>query len=349
MSAPTTRVLAALELLQARGLVSGAELSRRLGVDRRTVRRYVEALEEMGIPITAARGRDGGYALVAGFKLPPMMFTDDEALALAVGLLATSRLGLGDAASAVASAQAKIERVMPDALRRRVRSVEETVTLDFARAPAPAPEAILAALTSAAQTQTRVRLRYRAGDRPETAREFDPYGLVYRDGRWYAAGMCHLRHGIRTFRLDRVLAVAPLGVGFSKPERFDALAHLLHSIATLPRRFDVEVLFRTDLAVARREVSLVLGVLEVVPGGVLLHAQADDLGWFARELARLPFRIEIRRPIGLRDALRDWGRHLVATTGRRVKGNARDASSARLTAPPARRKISRRSIVQEVR
>src|SRR5215831_717514 len=102
MAQPTTRVLAVLELLQAHGIVSGAELARRLAVDRRTVRRYIATLEDLGIPITAERGRAGGYLLVAGFKLPPMMFTDDEALALGVGLVAARGLGLAEAEPAVA-------------------------------------------------------------------------------------------------------------------------------------------------------------------------------------------------------------------------------------------------------
>ena len=100
MGSPTNRILAVLELLQAHGQLSGAEIARRLGVDRRTVRRYIVALEEMGIPVTAERGAGGGYALVAGFKLPPMLFTDDEALALSLGLLAASALGLGETAAA---------------------------------------------------------------------------------------------------------------------------------------------------------------------------------------------------------------------------------------------------------
>src|SRR5467141_2776140 len=113
MPRPTTRVLAVLEMLQTHGRMSGAELARRIEVDGRTVRRYIAILEELGIPITAERGRDGAYMLVAGFKLPPMMFTDDEALALSVGLLAARGLGLAEAAPAVSSAMAKLERVTP--------------------------------------------------------------------------------------------------------------------------------------------------------------------------------------------------------------------------------------------
>src|SRR5262245_28220292 len=120
MARPTARVLAALELLQTHGRISGPELSRRLAVDRRTVRRYVVTLEELGIPVTAERGRDGHYSLVSGFKLPPMMFSDDEALAVAVGLQAARGLGLAEAHVAVTGALAKLERVMPPKLKRRV-------------------------------------------------------------------------------------------------------------------------------------------------------------------------------------------------------------------------------------
>ena len=111
MSRPTTRVLTVLELLQTHGRMSGAQLARAARGRPPTVRRYIAMLEELGIPIIAERGRDGAYLLVAGFKLPPMMFTDDEALALSVGLLAARGLGLAEAAPAVASAQAKLERV----------------------------------------------------------------------------------------------------------------------------------------------------------------------------------------------------------------------------------------------
>jgi predicted DNA-binding transcriptional regulator YafY len=314
---PTTRVLAVLELLQTHGQMSGAEIARRLEVDPRTVRRYVATLEEMGIPITAERGRHGAYMLVAGFKLPPMMFTDDEALALSVGLLAARGLGLAEAAPAVASAQAKLERVMPANLRRRLRAVDETVSLDLSRPFPPADNAALATLTAAAQARRRVALCYRTASSEESERDFDPYGLAYREGCWYAVGWCHLRRGLRTFRLDRIRSVRPLETGFTRPEGFDALAHLVSSVATLPRRHAVEVLLATDLATARRELFATLGLLEPAGEGVLLRGQADDLAWFARELARLPFPFEVVRPPELGEALRELARTLLQTTGGR--------------------------------
>jgi predicted DNA-binding transcriptional regulator YafY len=311
MPRPTTRVLAVLELLQTHGRISGAELARRLGVDRRTVRRYIAALEELGIPLTAERGSAGGYMLVAGFKLPPMMFTDDEALALSVGLLAARELGLAAAAPAVASAQAKLERVMPANLDRRVRAVSETVTLELSRPTPPGDNAALVALSAAAQTQTRVTMRYRTARRVETERQFDPYGLAYRGGCWYVAGMCRLRGGLRSFRLDRVQSVLPLAVRFIRPPDFDALGHLTLSLATLPRAFAVEVLLATDMETARRELFPAAGVLEWTAAGVLLRSQIDDLDWFARELARLPCDVEIKGPPELRAAVAAHARRLL--------------------------------------
>jgi predicted DNA-binding transcriptional regulator YafY len=314
MYRPTTRVLTVLELLQTHGTMSGAELARRLEVDRRTVRRYITMLEELGVPITAERGRDGGYMLVAGFKLPPMMFTDDEALALAVGLLAARGLGLAAAAPAITSAQAKLERVMPANLRRRVRAISETVTLDFSRSAPTAPDdnKALVVLSAAAEGQTRVHLRYRTARDEETRRDFDPYGLVYRHGCWYVAGMCHLRGGMRSFRLDRVQSVEPLAVRFHRPQGFDALEHISSSLATLPRAFTTEVLLATDLQTAQRSLSPVTGVLEAVGGAVLLHSQIDQLEPFAAELARLPFAFQVRQPAALRDAVAALARRLLA-------------------------------------
>jgi predicted DNA-binding transcriptional regulator YafY len=312
---PTTRVLALLELLQTHGRMSGAELAPRLGVDRRTLRRYVGKLEDIGIPITAERGRAGGYALMPGFKLPPMMFTEDETLALSLGLLAARGLGLAEAAPAVASAQAKLERVMPNGLKRRVRAVGDTVKLDAARTIAPANNQALVGLTNAAQACRRVVLRYRDQAGEESVRRFDPYGLAFRHGRWYAAGMCHLRQALRTFRLDRIADVAPLAEPFERPPGFDAMAHVIQAVATLPRAFAIEVLLKTDIAAVRAHLFAEAGVLEQTAEGVVIHAQSDELDWFARQLAGMPFDFEIRQPPALHAAVGECVQRLLRCTG----------------------------------
>lgn len=308
---PTTRVLAVLELLQTHGRISGAEMASRLGVDGRTLRRYIATLEELGIPVTAERGRAGGYSLVAGFKLPPMMFTEDETLALSIGLLAVHSLGLAEAAPAVASAQAKLERVMPAKLKRRLRAVDETVQLGMSRSATPAGNAALLALSSAAQARQRVLIRYRAMDDKLSERQFDTYGLAYREGCWYAVGMCHLRQAIRSFRVDRVIGVTAADASFERPAKFDSLTHLVHSLATLPRKYAIEVLVKADLTRLQGLLFDSFGVFEETPEGVVVHNQSDDIDWFARQLASLPFDFEVRHPPELHLAVRQCAERLM--------------------------------------
>jgi predicted DNA-binding transcriptional regulator YafY len=124
---PTTRVLTVLELLQARGNMGGAELAARMEVDGRTVRRYIMMLQDMGIPIEATRGPGGGYQLRPGFKMPPLMLTDDEALAIVLSLIAARRQGIPAAMHTIEGALAKIERVLPTGLRTRLQAVQSAV------------------------------------------------------------------------------------------------------------------------------------------------------------------------------------------------------------------------------
>jgi predicted DNA-binding transcriptional regulator YafY len=311
MPKPTVRVLGLLELLQARGSTNGAQLAQALEVDRRTLRRYIATLEELGIPIMTLQGRYGGYQLIPGFKLPPLMFTDDEAVALAMGLLAARGLGLGRAMPAVASAKAKLGRVMPERLRARLNAVDQSVALDLIRPQVSIDENVLGLLTTAAQERHRIHLQYVTPQGESTQRDFDPYGLVYRGGRWYTVGMCHLRKGLRSFRLDRVGSASELKVSFDRPATFDALAYLKESIASLPRAHRIEVVLATDLATAQREMVSGFGVLEWAGDGVLLRSQTDDLAWFASLLARLPFDFQVRSPTALKDEVVTMGRRLM--------------------------------------
>jgi predicted DNA-binding transcriptional regulator YafY len=143
-------------------------------------------------------------------------------------------------------------------------------------------------------------MRYESAEGSRTEREFDPYGLAWRAGAWYALGMCHLRHGLRSFRLDRIGEVRLLEHSFLRPPNFDALDQLLRGIGAIAYAHAIEVMLHTDLQTARRVFSLAFGVLEPAPDGVLLRTSADDLGWFARQLAGLPFDFEIRTPAKLR-------------------------------------------------
>lgn len=316
MNRPTTRILALLELLQTHGRMSGPELARRLEVGPRTLRRYITTLEDIGIPITTERGRHGGYMLVSGFKLPPLMFTESEAVAVSLGLQAARSLGFSEAAPAVASALAKLERVMPADLKRRVRAIGETTTLDLRSGNNAGSSAAMAALATAAQEQQRVQLAYQALNGATTRREIDPYGLVYWRGRWYVVGYCHLRQDLRSFRLDRVTEVRLSAARFTRPQGFDAAAYLKASIATIPRALAVEVLLKADLSTVLAMLPESAGVFEPTADGVLLRTYSDSLEWIARRLAALPCAFEVRAPDALRAAVRDHALRLLAMTER---------------------------------
>jgi predicted DNA-binding transcriptional regulator YafY len=308
MSLPTSRLLAALELLQTRQRVSGAELAAKLQVDARTARRYIARLIAMGVPVSAERGRDGAYHLASGFKLPPMMFTDEEALALAVGLVAARSLGLDTASVAVEGAMLKLERVMPKKLKSTLRAVSRSVELDLRTASDVLQLEVLAVLTLAIESQQRVALGYKTPQGAVTERPLDPWGLAYYASHWYVIGHCHMRRAQRSFRLDRVQSVEPLPASFARPDGFDALATLRGSIALLPRAHCVEVEVYAPLDEVRRHISIEAGSLVPLQphqkAGVLMRSQADDLGWMARTLAGLPFAFAIRQPQALREELR---------------------------------------------
>ena len=311
MSHPTTRVLALLELLQAHPGLTGAVLAQRLEIDERTVRRYATRLVDLGIPVRAERGRYGGYRLLPGFKLPPLMLTDDEATAVLLGLLAGRQLGLTVAGAGADSALAKIQRVLPAALRERIEAVAQTLDFTVAkrRSAAPAGDVVLT-LADAARQRRRVRLAYRSWRGEHTDRDLDPYGLVFHSGRWYVTGHDQLRGELRTFRVDRVGAARLLDVTFAEPAAFDPVEHVTRSLAGVRYRWPVEVWLQTSPAEAARRIPPSVARLTEVDGGVLLRAHAERLDGMARLLAGLEWPFEILEPDELRAALREHVRGL---------------------------------------
>lgn len=300
---PTTRVLAVLELLQARGRLTGPELADRLEVDLRTVRRYVTMLQDLGIPVEAERGRHGGYRLRTGFRLPPLLFSDDEALAIMLGLLAARRLGLMSSAATVEGVLAKVERVLPGDVRARVSAVQEALTISAARSGAlPATETVIT-LATAVHEQRRVSLRYATADGRETERQFDPYGLVHIVGRWYAPGYCHLRADLRLFRIDRMHGLALRDERFQRPPHFDPLQFVQYSLAEAPNTWQVEVLLHVCLDEAQALIPAHEAALEPTADGVLMRANVDGLEEAARYLVHLGCPFTLLKPAELRPVL----------------------------------------------
>jgi predicted DNA-binding transcriptional regulator YafY len=306
LTRPTARVLALLEILQGGGTTTVGVLAGRLGVDERTVRRYAMHLSDLGIPVEARRGRYGGYRLAPGFRLPPLMLTDDEAVAVLLGLVAGRRSGLVTAGQAAAdSATAKIRRVLPGPLGQRIDALLAKLDVTApVRSAAPPEAGVLLVLAEAARLGRPVHMRYTSWRGVGDERRFDPYGLVFHSGRWYATGFDHARDAVRTFRLDRVDEVRPQEGAFEVPAGFDPTVQVLAGLAAVPYAHEISVVLRTDLATARGLVPVAVGTLTEVPGGVRLQARAEHLAGAARLLAGLGLPLRVEKPAALRYELR---------------------------------------------
>ncbi len=279
------------------------------------MRRYILMLQDLGIPVEATRGPHGVYRLRPGFKLPPLMLSDHEALAVTLSLIAAQRQGLTIDPQATVGALAKIERVLPEVLRERLEAVREVITFtDLAPPPRPT-STLLLCLGVATQLSERVRLRYRSGEQ-DTERRVDPYGIVLHWERWYLAGWCHLRKGVRVFRLDRVLDAETLAETFTRPAGFDSLAVVLETLATAPKAWDVEVLLETTLEDAQCHAPPGIAVLEPTAEGVVLRGQFERLDRLAGYLLLFGCPFVVRRPAELRDALGEVARRAVALAER---------------------------------
>ncbi|HEX2914134.1 MAG TPA: YafY family protein [Chloroflexia bacterium] len=302
---PTARVLTVLELLQSHGRLTGADLARRLEVDIRTIRHYVEMLQDLGIPVEAERGRYGAYYLRPGFKLPPLIFSEDEAMALTLSLLIGRQAGLARTTPAFESLLAKVERVLPDTTRERIQAVGQTVVFEPPKSLGATPSALaVMVLSTAVQAAHSVRLHYRSARAEVTERVFDPYGVVYHAGLWYTVGYCHLRQGQRLFRLDRIVQVEGLEGTFVPPADFNALAEVQRALATVPSVWQVEVWLETSLEEAQRQLQISEPYFEVGDNGVILRGETEELDWIESHLAMLTVPFIIRSPAELRNLLR---------------------------------------------
>ncbi|MFG3254626.1 helix-turn-helix transcriptional regulator [Streptomyces sp. NPDC048172] len=315
MTTSTARVLALLEILQGGGTRTVPALAARLDVDERTVRRYAGHLLDLGVPVESVRGRHGGYRLAPGYRMPPLMLTDEEALAVLLGLLAAQEAGLVTASAAAGeSAAAKIRRVLPKALGRRLEALRETAASTARPPAAAAPDTeVLLGLAEAALHQRPVALTYtgRAGRRSE--RTVLPYGLVAHSGRWYLTGVDPDAGDaeVRTFRLDRIAAMDVRPGSFAVPAGFDPVATVLDSLARAPWKHEVSLRVRAAVPHVRRHLPASIATLAEEPGGwVRVRIRAERLEWIPPLLAAVDSPFVIEEPAGLRTLVRDLARRL---------------------------------------
>ncbi|MER5511333.1 YafY family protein [Streptomyces sp. NPDC002766] len=320
MPGPTGRVLTLLELLQSGGTRTVAELADRLGVEGRTVRRYVDQLLDLEVPVESVRGRYGGYRLAPGYRLPPLMLSDDEALAVLLGLVAGRRAGLTPEHTASETASAKIRRVLPKHTARRLDALLES--LDFTDRPGEAatPDTgVLLTVTDAVRHRRPVSIRYTDRDGRGSERTLHPYGVVAHSGRWYVTGRDAGIGEDRTFRLDRVADARTLPGTFEAPAGPAPAQRLLSGFATAEYRHEVTVRIQGTPEQIRARLPAGIATLEECepPTGtdgrwLRVELRAERLEWLPATLASLDRPFVIERPDELRDRVTAFAARLAS-------------------------------------
>ncbi|MFJ6701763.1 MULTISPECIES: helix-turn-helix transcriptional regulator [unclassified Streptomyces] len=312
MSRPTGRVLTLLELLQSGGTRTVAELAERLGVEGRTVRRYVNQLIDLDVPVESVRGRYGGYRLAPGYRLPPLMLGDDEALAVLLGLVLGRRAGLTTAErTANETAAAKIRRVLPRHLARRLDALTEA--LEFTERPGDldTPDAdVLLTVADAVRHRRPLALRYTDREGRRSERTLHAYGIVAHAGRWYVTGRDAGIGEDRTLRLDRIADARTLPGSFEAPAGPGPAERVLTGFAAAPYRHEVVLrVHGTPEQVRARLPVTVASIEEHRPAAdqdltaerwLRVALRAERLDWLPAVLAALDRPFVVERPEELR-------------------------------------------------
>jgi predicted DNA-binding transcriptional regulator YafY len=311
MANTSSRTLRLLSLLQTHRYWPGTELADRLGVSIRTLRRDVDRLRELGYPVEAQRGVDGGYQLAPGAALPPLVVDDEEAVALAVGLQAAAQGSVEGIAESSLRVLAKVVQVMPARLRRRVDALRAmTVPLGWGGAAgASVDPGVLTAVALACRDSERIRFGYVAADGRQTARHAEPLRLVSVGRRWYLVAYDLTRHDWRSFRVDRLAAPQGTGARF-RPRDLpagDAAEFVRSRLDNLPRPHRVEVVVEAPAAAVRERVGQWSTVEELGAGCCRLLMTADSLDWPTLALGVLGADFRVVNPPELRDRVHEWG------------------------------------------
>jgi predicted DNA-binding transcriptional regulator YafY len=298
---PIMRVFTVLEILQARDHVTGAELAERLEVDLRTVQRYIVRLRDLNIPIDSSRGVGGAYRLRPGFRLPPLLLTNEEAFALSLGLRALRQVGLSAFAPATEGALAKLGRVLPDALRESIRTVEDVVAIEPGPWVASTSVECLIRAASAIRSGRRIRFAYRSHSGTASCRQIEPYAVMHTDGRWYLIGHCLSRKAMRTFRLDRVTDLETGNARFRRPTDFDARRYLERSMPFIQSDYQIDVWIDMPIEEAEHTFAFWRVATEQHENGTRLRCGRDRLEMFAAMLLSTGRRIVVHSPAELRE------------------------------------------------
>ncbi|MEU2658464.1 YafY family protein [Streptomyces sp. NPDC007325] len=307
MTDTPARLLNLLSLLQTPREWPGSELADRLSVSPRTIRRDIDRLRDLGYPVEATKGAIGGYRLVAGTAMPPLLLDDEEAVAIAVGLRAGAGHAIEGVDEASVRALAKLEQVLPARLRHRVSTLQNA-TLPLTRGDgATVAPSTLTALAGAVTGRERLRFAYRAGDGAETKRLVEPYRLVSTGWRWYLVAYDLGREDWRTFRVDRVSDPLPTGARFTPRElpEGDEAAYLVRSMTRAQgEEVELDVTFEAPAETVAGRLPAHLAPVATGAGTCRLRARSgDSMDWLAVRLTLLDVPFKVQSPETLRTHL----------------------------------------------
>lgn len=308
-------MLELLALLQARHHWRGDDLAERLHVSDRTLRRDIERLRDLGYPVEATRGLDGGYQLGPGGRLPPLLLSDDEAVAAAIGLRTVAGQPIGGIADAAISALIKITQLLPPRLRSEAEAIATAVSGPTNQFDDLALD-MLTTLARSSRDNERLRFAYRTYSGTAGDRHVEPHHVVPLGRRWYLVAWDLERTDWRIFRLDRITEPRPTGRRFD-PRTLpapDPATYITRSIASIPTTYHVEVVVEAPL----QTVQDVLGPWGTAttegPHTTCIEMDVDDLSWPVMFLAALNANVHHAEPPQLRSLLQQLAEHFRTTT-----------------------------------
>lgn len=299
---PTARALRALEILQTRPGTTADQLAEKLGVTERAARRYIGILREAGIQVESARGPHGGYRLRRGTRLPPIVFTQAEALGLVMAVL-DGQPAATEADDPVGAALGKVVQALPENVGRQAAALREHAKAAPDRQSARPDPATTSALVAAVAARRRVLITYRSETGNAWQAEVDPWAVVVRYGRWYLLCHSHRADAIRTYRVDRVRAVRQTAHEFEPPDDLDPVAALEANLGT-GWEFPTHVVFDAPLAEVAPWIRPPMGRLEPSGDGCVLVGSTSNPAMYAQEwLAAVPFAFRVQGGDELRAAV----------------------------------------------
>jgi len=308
MSTVATRLITLILSLQRQPGQKAADLAEKLGVSVRTLHRYFGMLDEMGVPVYAERGPYGGFSLVRGYKLPPLVFTPEEAVAVSLGTSLVGEMWGTLYHESAQGALAKLENVLPDEQRQEIAWARRSlVATGMNRADIEMLAPCLEKLRRAVRENRRVSMAYHSGNSPHgEVRELDPYALVHRIGWWYVVGYCHLRLALRTFRVDRIAALTLTAQTFSVPGDFDIRAYLAQEWVEM-QPIKVQMRFLREFAHLAQYARGYWESLEEQPDGsmVVTFSVPDVYTAASNALAYGPA-VTVLSPPEVRQMVKDW-------------------------------------------